>query len=280
MSGADYFRVEEAINPYMHAGEPVDTAQAIAEHQSIKQALETAGTKVIQIPAPSHSQDGVYTANWALVRGKKAVMSRLPAARKSEEAYAAQVLQDLGKEIIIVPDELHFSGQGDSLPCGNYLFAGSQYRSDPRAQQFVADRLGYELIQLQAIPQRSLFGIGPAVINASSGWPDSFFYDIDIALAVIRPDLIAWCPAAFTKHSQQLLRSLPIEKIEVSLHEAKQAFACNLVSTGNTVVMSDRAPQLQAALESRGIKTLRPNIRQLIKGGGYIRCTTLTLDNE
>ena len=121
---------------------------------------------------------------------------------------------------------------------------------------------------------------GQPVINAVTGWPDSFFYDIDLALSIITPDLIAWCPEAFTPASQVKIRSLDqVEKIEVSYEEATEGFACNLVSTGETVIMSDRAPELQAAIESYGLRTITPKISELAKGGGYIRCTTLTLDN-
>jgi len=79
--------------------------------------------------------------------------------------------------------------------------------------------------------------------------------------------------------SQDKIRALPIEKIEVSLEEAVQAFACNLVSTGETVVMGSQAPNFRAAVEAHGLQTITPDISELAKGGGYIRCTTLTLDN-
>jgi N-dimethylarginine dimethylaminohydrolase len=286
MSGADYFSDKQAINAYMNSHVAVDVAKAQAEHQHIREALESAGVQVVKVDPPESCQDGVYTANWALVRGNKAVMSRLPNARKDEEPYAAKVLADLGYEIITVPDNLRFSGQGDALPCGNYLFVGTEYRTDRATHQFLADTLGYEVIGLQTKPERRFFGWGPRVINKASGWPDSFYYDIDLALAVIKapdetqPGFIAWCPKAFMDESAARIRSLPIDKIEVSFKEAQHAFACNLVSTGETVVMSAFAPKLKADLEARGLKVLTPLVTELGKGGGFIRCTTLTLDNE
>lgn len=276
MSGAAYFDDNAPINPYMSRHEPIDRTKAQAEHDGIRRSLQVAGVQVIQVDPPAGCQDGVYTANWALVRGKKAVMSRLPAARGGEEPYAAEVLRGLGKVIITVPEGLKFSGQGDALPCGDYLLAGSAYRTDRQVHDFLATALGYEVISLQTVPQ--LDDAGRAVINPSSGWPDSFFYDIDLALAVLRPDLIAWCPEAFTPESQEKIAALPLQKIEVTLEEAAGAFACNLVSTGQTVIMSAAAPRLQAAIENHGLKTITPPISELAKGGGYIRCTTLTLD--
>lgn len=274
MSGTAYFSVEE-LNPYSNRQNQPDPRKAAREFAAIKAALETAGIRVIKIDEPKDCQDGIFTANWALCRNNKAILSYLPPQRQSEQAWAKQQLEALGISTIAAP--YPFSGQGDMLPCGNRLFAGMGYRTDPRMHQLVSELLGYEVISLQTVPELS---DGTPVVNRVTGWPDSFFYDIDLALAVLTPKLIAWCPAAFTPESQRKIRALPLDAIEVSLEEAKQQFACNLVSTGSIVIMSDSAPQLQAAIKAKGLTVLTPHIEELAKGGGYIRCTTLTLDND
>ena len=285
MSSAQYFDDGQAINPFMKKNLAIDRSRAQAEHDQIRQALQDNGVEVVPISAPQDCQDGVYTANWALIRGDTAVMSTLPNARKGEEPYAEQALKNLGFKTIKVPGDLHFSGQGDALPCGDLLFIGTGYRTDPAAHEFVGQTLGYKVISLQTIPKRDW--LRRPVINKDSGWPDSFFYDIDLALSILRPPsesqkgLIAWCPKAFTPESRQRLKALDdVEKIEVSFAEAKLAFACNLVSTGETVVMSRHAPKFAAELRKRGFNVVTPDIHELAKGGGYIRCTTLTLDNK
>jgi N-dimethylarginine dimethylaminohydrolase len=278
MSGAEYFDNTAAINPFMNTKVAIDRAKAQVEHTTIRQAIESAGIKVIQVAPPANLQDGVYTANWALVRGDKAILASLPAARKGEEPYAEQILNGMGKKVFKTPNGAHFSGQGDALPCGNYVFAGTGYRTDVNVHQYIADTLGYEVISLQTVPVRNW--LGRPRVNKASGWPDSFFYDIDLAISILRPNLIAWCPQAFTKDSQAKIRALTeIDKIEVPLSDAKQAFACNMVSSGEVVVMSAHAPQLKAAIEAKGLRVITPEISELAKGGGYIRCTTLTLDN-
>lgn len=278
MSGAKYFDDNAAINPYMDERVEVDREKAQQEHDAIRKALVSAGVHVERIAPPKDCQDGVYTANWALIRGDTAVLAALPNVRQAEIPHAEKHLRALGKRIVHLPDGLRFSGQGDALPCGDLLFCGSHYRTDPEVYKFLEARLGFQVIGLQTIPRLDTNG-NPAT-NASSGWPDSFFYDIDLALAVIRPDLIAWCPEAFTNESQDKLRKLKIDKIEVTLQEAMEGFACNLVSTGHTVIMSAHAPLLQSALELNGLQTITPEVSELGKGGGYIRCTTLTLDNN
>lgn len=279
MSGAEYFSDEFAINAYMDSRIPVDQHIAVAEHAAISQALEQAGIKIIKVPAPKDCQDGVYTANWALVRGNKALLSSLPNKRQAETPYAEQALKSLGKEVITLPEAVRFSGQGDALPCGNRVFVGSNYRTSIEAWPYIQQILGYEVVGLQTIPKRTLFGFGKRVINSETGWPDSYYYDIDLALAVLREDLIAYCPDVFVPQSRKILEDLPIEKIIVDRKEATKGFACNLVSTGEKVVMSSRAPKLKAAIEAKGLKTITPDVSELGKGGGYIRCTTLTLDN-
>jgi N-dimethylarginine dimethylaminohydrolase len=285
MSGVDYFDDGQAINPFMTQAEPIDLEKAKLEHEGIRAALESAGVTVIKVDPPKDCQDGVYTANWALVRGDTAVLAALPNARKAEEAYAAEVLAQQGKTVVRLPEGLKASGQGDALPCGDLLFCGSQYRSDVEAQRFIAETLGYRRIQLQTIPL--LDEDGTPVTNASSGWPDSFYYDLDLALSIIRwpsegeKGLIAWCPEAFTSESQETLRNLDgVEKIEVSEVEAREGFACNLVSTGETVIMNKGGVQLAKDLEAHGLQVIRLYNPELGKGGGSIRCTTLTLNNS
>jgi len=281
MSDAKNFSNEQPINPYYHV-ESIDCDKAATEHENIRHLLMIAGANVTTVPSPINCQDGVYTANWALVRGDTAVLSKLPNARQAEQEYAEKVLRDLGKKIVYIPDGLKFSGQGDALACGDLLFCGSGYRSDAEAQKIAAEALGYTRVQLKTLPK--LDDDGEPITNSASGWPDSFFYDIDLAIAIIKgpsgsePGLIAYCPDAFTPESRELLANLDtVDKITVSIDEAKKGFATNLLSTGETVIMSAHAPQLASDLRDRGLKVLTPDITELAKGGGYIRCMTLTI---
>ncbi len=276
MSSADYFDDGYAINAHMDDKIAVDKLSAIREHAEISACLASAGVDVQKVPAPAQCQDGVYTANWALIVGNKAILSNLPNIREAEEPYAQKVLQELGYETIKLPKDVHFSGQGDALPCGNYLFVGTGYRTSPEAHELLAQHTGLIVISLQTIPQTDTEGT--PIINSITGWPDSFFYDLDLALAVITPTLIAWCPEAFVPDSRAKIAAITdIEKIEVSYEEATNGFACNLVSSGTSVVMSDHAPDLKQALEARGLTVYSPRVTELLKGGGFIRCTSLTL---
>src|SRR5665213_2387561 len=151
MSGADFFDVVD-LNAYSHGVGDVDRQKVIREFAAIQAAIREAGIDIVQVAPPEDCQDGIFTANWGLCKGDKVVLASLPAPRQYEEPYAEKVLRDLGKNVVKAPYK--FSGQGDALLCGNYLLAGSNYRTDPRMPAFLATELGYEVISLEAIPAR------------------------------------------------------------------------------------------------------------------------------
>lgn len=274
VSGADYFADTYEINPY-YTQNKINVNKAMAEHKLILDCFKEANIELIKVKPPKNCQDGVYTANWALIKDGTAVMSRLPEARKAEENYARKILEQQGIKTVLVPGDHLFSGQGDSLRCDKYLLGGCGYRSDPEAQQFAADTLGLELIQLHAKPQ--LNPDGSEHINPVTNHADSFWYDIDLAVSVIDDHTIAYCPDALDDQSNQKLQSLNLDTILVDYEECTKGFANNLVSTGKHVIMSNKAPKLQSALEKRGLICLTPDVTELKKGGGYIRCVSLWL---
>ena len=275
VSGADYFTDDYKINPY-YTETKINREKAIAEHARIVECFREAGIEIIKVDPPKGCQDGVYTANWAIVKDGIAVMARLPEARKGEEAYARKKLEEQGIKTYLVPENYLYSGQGDSLRCGKYLFAGRGYRSDPEAQTFVADKLGLELIQVHANPQ--LNTDGSIHINPATNHADSFWYDLDLAISIIDEHTIAYCPGALDEESNKKLEAIQdLDKIIVDYDECTKGFACNLVSTGKHVIMSANAPKLKNALEARGLICITPEITELLKGGGYIRCISLWL---
>jgi len=285
MSGADYFTDKDAINALMDSRVPVDVNRAMFEHQSIVDSFKSIGIEVIKVDPPKDCQDGIYTANWALIHKNKALMARLPNKRKPEEAYAKKILEKQGLEIFELPENIRaFSGQGDSLVIDDIVFCQSPYRTSKNAHKYLSKTLGINtVVQLETKPVRK-FVFGPKKLNKLTGWPDSQTYDLDLALAVLRPRngdqkaLIAYCPAVFKAKSRRILKKLDgVEKIEVSREEALDAFALNLVSTGAAAVINSGAPKFKAELESAGLKVIELDLNELKKGGGSIRCSSLTL---
>jgi len=256
VSDAENFSVEFEINPYMHKVDQPDWGLAVTEHDAIVAAHVEAGRTVERIPTVSGCPDMVYTANAALVHGNRAIVARLPAEREPELPHYRRWLLEHGYDLIDAPYE--FSGQGDSLAFGTRLFAGSGWRTDEAMHPVIADFLGYDIVPVRTTSDR--------------------WYDIDLALAVITPETIAWCPTAFDARSRKTIMGLPgIELIEVE-HEEAEHFALNLVSDTETVTMTTGAPLLADALLDRGFQVVQLRTEELKKGGGGVRCTALALD--
>ena len=256
MSDARHFRIDYEINPYMDTAVQPDPAAVAAEHDALVAAHLAAGRKVELLDAAPECPDMVYTANAAVVRGQRAVLASLPPERRAETPYHREWFTDHGFDVVQSP--YAFSGQGDALACGDLLLAGYGQRTDRRAHDVVAEVLGYEIVPLRTTGPR--------------------WYDLDLAVAVIAPGVLAYCPAALDAPSQARLRALGATLIEVGEPEA-QRFALNLVSDGTTVTMTTGTPILASALRDRGLTVVELDTTQLRKGGGGVRCTALTLDN-
>lgn len=254
VSDADHFRVDFEINPYMSTHDQPDRLAARAEHAGIVRAHRTAGRRGEWLPSAPDCPDMVFTANAGLVCGGQVVLARLPGPRRPETPHHRAWFESRGYTVVDAPYD--FSGQGDALPCGPLLLAGSGHRTDARMHPFLADRLGYQVVSLRTV--------GP------------LWYDLDLALGVVAPDLLLWCPEAFEPGSRARIRALGPELVEVAECDARR-FALNLVSDGRTVTMTDRAPRVAAELRDRGLTVLELPTTQLAKGGGGVRCTALTL---
>lgn len=271
------------INAYEDVRHGPDKAAAIQQFAGIQTALRAAGVKITQIASPAGCQDGVYTANWGVTFNGKALLSRLPNARQAEESYALGALEDLGFAIRR-PSSI-FSGQGDCLLFNDHeAILGHGYRTviTPELRDHF-QWLGITPVVIQAKPQRK-FGLWRQR-NKVSGLFDSYYYDIDLAVAVIAPNVLAVCLDALTSESRQTIQQLatraenPVTIIPVTEAEARIGFACNLVSTRETVVMAAGAPILKADLEKRGYQVITAANDQFKLTGGGIRCISLTLNN-
>jgi N-dimethylarginine dimethylaminohydrolase len=255
VSDAAHFRVDYEINPYMSTTDQPDHDAVVAEHDAIVAAHRGAGRTVEHLPSAAECPDMVFTANAALVSGNVAVLASLPPARRSETPHHRAWLEARGLTVLDAP--YAFSGQGDALPCGELLLAAHGQRTDRRMHDVLARHLDYEVVSVATVSPR--------------------WYDLDLALAVISPDVLAWCPSAFDEPSRRAIVALGLDLIEVSPEEAGR-FALNLISDGTTVTMTDRAPRLAARLRQQGLRVVELATGQLAKGGGGVRCTALSFN--
>jgi N-dimethylarginine dimethylaminohydrolase len=260
MCPPDFYGIEYEINPWMSRHRQSDKQAAATQWSALKQLLELAGAHVDLLQPQPGLPDLVFTANAALIFRSTAVMARFRhPERQGEVPFDEAWLRDHGFEIRHVPEDLHFEGAGDSLFCGDTLFAGYRIRSHARGHQQIGELLGCRVIPLELV--------------------DPYYYHLDTCFCPLSPTQAIYFPSAFDEYGLAALQAHIPELIEVEAEEARR-FACNAVVVGRTVTTNTGCEQLHAALRDRGFVTQETLLDEFVKAGGSAKCLTLRLDGE
>lgn len=260
MCPPDYYGIEYEINPWMRRGEPADHAGAVRQWEALHNILVAAGAEVRRQPPVAGLPDLVFTANAGLVFQHQAVVSRFRhPERQGEEIHDRNWFAAAGFEVLEPPPGMAFEGAGDALFCGDTLFAGYRIRSDARGHQQIGELLGCRVLPLELVSAQ--------------------FYHLDTCFCPLAPGVAAWYPPAFDSYARRTVAEWIPERIEVESAEA-EAFACNAVVVGRTVVTNVGCPNFHRALERRGFHPIATPLSEFLKSGGSAKCLTLRLDGE
>jgi N-dimethylarginine dimethylaminohydrolase len=253
MTSPQFFAVDYAINPWMDTDNPVDTAVAVAQWEHLRDTYLRLG-HVIDLVAPVPGlPDMVYAANGGLILNGTAVVARFKYPQRQHESVAyADWMRSQG--YTPVRTQHVNEGQGDLLPVGETILAGTGFRTDPRAHAEIAEIFGRPVVSLQLVDPR--------------------FYHLDTALSVLDDATIAYYPPAFTESSRAQLETLFPDAIVVESADA-YVFGLNVVSDGRHVVYPAAAVGFAEQLTQAGFEPIGVEMSELIKGGGSVKCCTL-----
>ncbi|MBI3947248.1 MAG: amidinotransferase [Armatimonadetes bacterium] len=254
----DYYGVEYEINPWMHREQPADLPRARAQWREFRRILaEEAGAEVEEMPPRPGLPDLVFTANAGLAIGNVFVASRFRfAQRQREEPHFQEWFAERGYEIVRLPPDLYFEGEGDAFPVGEDLFAGYHFRSDIRSHRAVAEVFGLHALSLHLA--------------------DARFYHLDTCFAPLDERTVAYHPPAFDDYGCRVIRARFQDCIEVNEADALR-FGCNASVIGRHVVLNAGCDSLNRALEERGFVAHPVDVSEFMKAGGATKCMTLLL---
>jgi N-dimethylarginine dimethylaminohydrolase len=253
MTPPQFFAVDYAINPWMDTTTPVDTAVALAQWQHLRDTYLRLGHTVDLVDPVPGLPDMVYAANGGLILDDTAIVARFKYPQRQDEslAYAAW-MRSRGYDPV---QTRHVNeGQGDLLPVGEKILAGTGFRTDPRAHYEIAAIFGRPVVSLQLVDPR--------------------FYHLDTALSVLDDTTIAYYPPAFSESSRAQLKTLFPDAIVVDSADA-YAFGLNAVSDGRHVVHPRAAVGFAEQLRIAGFEPIGVDLSELLKGGGSVKCCTL-----
>jgi N-dimethylarginine dimethylaminohydrolase len=253
----EHYGIEYEINPWMDRASQVDGKSAAAQWQGLRDSLQSLGCRVETIEPQPGLPDMVFTANAGLVVGTRFIGSRFRhPERQGEAAHFERWFAEHDYEIVRLPEDLVFEGEGDALFCGDVLFCGYRFRSDIRSHRWIGDFLN--------------------CLTLSAELVDARFYHLDTCFCPLGNGRAMWFPGAFDSYGQKVIREHVSELLEVSSEEALR-FACNAVVRGRDIMLPDGCAKLRIALSELGYRCHELPISEFIKAGGACKCLTLFL---
>ena len=255
MGAPPHFAVAYAINPWMEPDKPTDTPLAVVQWERLRSLLTDLGHRVDLVDPVPGLPDMVFAANGATVVDGRVLSAKFRYPQRSAEAPAyLDWLAGHGYPV----REARFvnEGEGDLLPTGERILAGTGFRTDLRAHAEAAEYFGRPVVSLNLV--------------------DPYFYHLDTALAVLDHEEIMYYPGAFSAQSRSVLRELYPTAIRATRADAA-VFGLNAISDGRNVLLSQAAVHLAERLRDAGFEPTGIDLPELLKAGGGAKCCALEL---
>lgn len=247
-----HFDVRYAINPWMRTDAPVDTALAARQWEALTGAYRAHGHTVEAVAPVPGLPDMVFAANSALVMAGRVFGSLFHAPQRRPETTAYETWFKAAGFDVYRPESV-CEGEGDLVPVGDYVLAGTGFRTTRAAHQEVQEFFGVPTISLQLV--------------------DPHFYHLDTALFVLDEENIAYYPEAFSPGCREVLARLFPRAVLADRDDAL-AFGLNSVSDGRHVFIAPQATGLIGRLTDRGYVPVPVDLSEFHKAGGGIKCCT------
>jgi len=261
-----HFRIDYAINPFMHRDDQPDPELAGRQWRDLVATIESLGGHVDAIGQRADAPDMVYAMNLgqaftSAAGERRIVMSHMRfGERRMETETAAQWFAGEGWATTYVGKD----GVGPVLEAGDFfafgdaLVAGYGPRTDELALKSLAAELGVRV--------RGLRTTHPGM------------YHLDLAFCPLDDRRAIVCPAALDAESAAALLALVPEPLVITEQEALETLCANSIVIGSTVVMPACPDHVRAQLETWGLSVVIVDLGEFHKGGGSIRCLTNPVD--
>jgi N-dimethylarginine dimethylaminohydrolase len=247
-----HFAVQYAINPWMHPDHHVDLDLAQEQWQTLIRAYRAHGHAVDTVEPVPGLPDMVFAANSAVVVDGRVFGSLFHAPERRPESVHYETWFKASGFDVYRPESV-CEGEGDLIPTGRYVLAGTGFRTTREAHREVQEFFGVPVIGLTLV--------------------DPYFYHLDTALFVLDEDTVAYYPEAFSPGSREVLARLYPDAV-LATREDALAFGLNAVSDGRHVFVSPGATALMEKLAQRGYVPVPVDLSEFRKAGGGIKCCT------
>jgi N-dimethylarginine dimethylaminohydrolase len=258
MCRPNFYTVDYEINPWMHTREKPDGKLATTQWEALYKTLTSIGITVDLIEPVKGLPDMVFTANGGIISGNKFILSNFRHdERQGEAAYFEAWARANGYEVVRLPEETIFEGEGDMLRVASSsddyetLVAGYRFRSDIGSHTLVSEMLGTKVVSIELASE--------------------FFYHLDTCFCPISKSSAIYYPGAFDSYGEKALGALIENLIELTEEDAKH-FCANAVVNGTDIVMNNCSEKLREELSALGFTLHTLDLSEFIKAGGSAKC--------
>jgi N-dimethylarginine dimethylaminohydrolase len=258
MCPPDYYGIEYEINPWMNVRRGADRTLVRRQWDGLRRFLTGELGVQVELVAPVEGlPDMVFTANAGLVHGGRFIRSnfRYP-QRAGEAAHFEAWFAGRGYEVVRLPEQLFFEGEGDAFIVGERLFAGYRFRSEIRSHTLISEMLQKEALSLELVDPR--------------------FYHLDTCFCPLREDLVVYYPDAFDAYANRVIEAHIPNRIVVTQEDALR-FGCNAAVIEGHAVINAGCADLRRGLEAAGYAVYEIDLSEFIKAGGSAKCLMLYL---
>jgi dimethylargininase len=232
--------------------DPINVADAMAQHASYEAALRSLGATVVRAPDEPKLPDAVFVEDTALVLDEVAVITRPGApSRRPEIASMAQVLSAY-RSLRRIESPGTLDG-GDVLVVGRTIYVGVSSRSNAEG-----------IAQLETLLAEWKYQVVPVQVTGCLHLK-SAVTQVGDELLLINPDWVR--PECFPL----------LKKVTVARSEPNGA---NALRIGSTVIYPAHQPQTAERLARAGLGVFLVSCTELAKAEGGVTCCSVVFEGK
>ena len=235
-----------------HAREPIDVANAIAQHRAYQDCLAELGVRVVSLPAEPELPDAVFVEDAAVVVDEVAVISIMGAPSRRPEARSLADALSRYRPIKLLREPATLDG-GDVLRIGRRVFVGLSQRTNWEA-----------FSQLRGVLRAFDYEVQPVEVRDCLHLKSACSY-IGNDTILINP---SWIDAE--RFGELQLLDVPNE----------EPAAANALLLKDVVIIPASFPKTRALLEQRGFRVRPIDLSELQKAEAGVTCGSLIFSHE
>jgi dimethylargininase len=227
--------------------DPIDVANAVAEHAQYEKALRSLGATIVRAPAEPALPDAVFVEDTALALDEVAVITRPGAASRRKETESMATVLSAYRPLVRIEAPGTLDG-GDVLRVGRRLYVGVSSRSNPVGIAQLDMLLRTWEYEVVSVPVQGCLHLKSAVTQIAE-------HLLLINDRYVRPQVFDG------------METVSVDRTEPD--------AANALWVGGAVIYPAHYPQTAARLESAGVRVLAVPSTEFSKAEGGMTCCSI-----